>query len=109
MGTADDAARIVLTRERRGWRDRARSYLVMLDDAELARVRRGERVELPVAPGHHEVFLKIAWCRSQKLAIDAGPGEVIELFCAPGGPASAALSDVVGGAQSYISLTRIRA
>ena len=46
-------------------------------------------LELPVAAGRHEVFLKISWCRSSVVEIDAQAGEVIRLFCAPGeAPAS---------------------
>jgi hypothetical protein len=109
MSAASGGATIVLTRESRGWRDRARSYMVMLDDAEVAKVRRGQRVELPVTPGHHEVFLKISWCRSPAVAVDAQPGDVIELFCAPGGSASEGLGDVLGDSQNYITLTRVEA
>ena len=106
MSAASDGALIVLTRDRRGRRDLLRSYLVMIDDAEVAKVRRGQRVELPVTPGHHEIFVKVDWCRSPKLDVDAQPGEVIELFCAPGGPATAGLGEVFAGAESYIELRR---
>lgn len=96
-------ATIVLSRRRGGYRDIMRSYLVIVDGKELAKIKRGQTVELPVAAGAHEVFLKIDWCRSPTLNVDAAAGEVIKLFCEPGGPPDMA---ALGNTGSYISLTR---
>ena len=106
MSTASDGAAIVLTRARGGWRDRARGYVVMIDDQEVAKVRRSQRLELPVTPGRHEVFLKIDWCRSPTVTVDAQPGEIIQLFCEPGGSPREGLRDVTGNTGSYITLVR---
>jgi len=57
-------ATIVLSRRRGGYRDILRSYLVTIDGKELAKIKRGQTVELPVTAGSHEVFVKIDWCRS---------------------------------------------
>ena len=91
MNTIGNGASIVLTRERGGWRDRGRSYVVMIDGEQAAKVRHGQRLELPITPGRHEIFLKIDWCRSPSIELDARPGEVIQLSCAPGGSAGSAL------------------
>ncbi len=99
-------ARIVLTRKRGGWRDRFRSYTVMIDEKEVGQVRRGQRLDLPITPGRHQVFLKIDWCKSPTVEVDAGPHDVIEMSCAPGGSAQSGLGDVVGNADAYITLTR---
>jgi hypothetical protein len=106
MVSADNAARIVLTRAPGGWRDRFRSYLVMIDDKEVGQVRRGQRLEVPITPGHHEIFLKIDWCASPTVEVDAGPHDVIEMSCAPAGRATAGLSAVVSNTDAYITLTR---
>ncbi len=103
---AEDAT-IVISRKRGGWRDKARSYVVMVDGNPISKIKHGQRVELPVPPGRHELLLKIAWCSSQSLTFDAQPGTVIEFFCEPGGPASAGLQDVLGDTGHYITLTRV--
>jgi hypothetical protein len=106
MDLADSNARIVLTRERGGWRDRFRGYAVMIDEKEVGKVRRGERHEFAVTPGHHRIFLKVDWCKSPTLEVDAEPHDVIQMSCAPGGSALAGPGAVVGNIDSYISLTR---
>jgi hypothetical protein len=52
-------ASLVLTRQAGGWRDRARSYILMVDGAEVAWVRHGERLEILLEPGHHKIFMRI--------------------------------------------------
>jgi len=108
MGTpaGSDGAAIVLTRKRRAWRDGARGYQVMLDGEQVAMIKRGQTLELPVAPGRHEILLKVSWCHSPVVEVDARPGEVIHMFCQPGGPAGTALFDTVANTRGYISLTR---
>ena len=100
-----DAA-IVISRKRGGWRDRARSYLVMVDGQQAAKIRHGQRIQLPVPPGEHELFLTIAWCRSRSFTFDVRPGKAAEFLCEPGGPASAALGQVLADTDAYIRLTR---
>ncbi len=106
MDGADNDAVVVITRGRGGWRDRFRSYVVMIDENDAGSVRRGERLEIPVAPGHHQIFLKIDWCRSPTIELDAGPDDVIEMSCAPAASAGSALNDVARGTDAYIKLTR---
>jgi hypothetical protein len=103
---ADDAM-IVLSRKRRAYRDGLRKYLVMLDGKQVAKVRRGETVEIPVASGRHEIHLKIDWCRSPSIEFDAHAGEVIKLFVEPAGPVSDGLNDVLHESGGYIDLTRV--
>jgi hypothetical protein len=103
--TGATGARIVLTRVRTGWRDRFRSYVVMLDGQEVGHVKRGERLEFTITPGRHQVFLKIDWCRSRTVEVDAGSHDVIEMTCAPGGSPHAGLGDVVTNTDGYITLT----
>lgn len=103
---AEDAT-IVISRKRGGWRDRARSYVIMVDSNPIRKIKHGQRVELPVPHGQHELFLKISWCTSRSITFDALPGAVIEFFCEPGGPAFAGLQAVLGDTGQYITLTRV--
>jgi hypothetical protein len=104
---ADGVARIVLSRERGAWRDLVRSYGVVIDGEQVAKIKRGERIELPVTPGRHEIFMRIDWCTSPTMHLDVRPGDYIQLWCAPGGSATAGLAQVVVGSRSYIRLGRI--
>ncbi len=98
---------IVLSRKRRARRDILRSYRVMLDGGQVARVRQGGTVEVPVAAGRHEIHLKIDWCRSPSVEFDARAGEVIKLFTEPGVSGSGGLYDVTNNSGTWISLTRV--
>jgi hypothetical protein len=52
------------------WIDRARAYKIVIDNAPAGEIRRGETVVLEVPVGHHELFLKVDWARSQRLDVD---------------------------------------
>jgi hypothetical protein len=103
MTSSADSATIVLTRERKGSRDIFRSYAVVVDDVQVAKVKRGQTLRLPVSGGRHEIYLRIDWCRSPTVGIDASPGEVISLHCAPAGGMTD-VSDLVANADRYIIL-----
>lgn len=79
----------------------------MVDGEPISKIKHGQRVELPVPRGPHELLLKIAWCTSRPITFDTQPGGVVEFFCEPGGPASAGLRDVLGDTGQYISLTLV--
>jgi hypothetical protein len=103
---ADDAT-IVVSRKHGGYRDWFRSYAIMVDGNPVGKIKRGQRVELSVSHGQHELFLKIDWCASRSITFDVQPGTVIEFFCAPGGPAAGGLQDVLGDTGQYITLIRV--
>jgi hypothetical protein len=108
VGAVSENAVIAVTRMRGGSRDLFRKYLIVIDGAGVAKIKRGQTLELPVTPGRHEVFLKIDWCRSPSIELEASPGQVVELRCAPGGSAREGLGAVVADAKTdYISLTRV--
>ena len=92
---------IALSRVPGAWRDRLRRYRVMIDGEPVAMIKRGQRIDLPVTPGRHTVFLQIDWARSPQLEVDLAPGQTVLLECAstnmpPFGP----------GAGAYIDLRR---
>jgi hypothetical protein len=89
---------IVVSRDQRGWRDRARSYDVVIDGEQVAKIKRGRRIELPITSGRHEILMRINWGMSQSIQLDILPGESIQLFCTTG-------SSQRG--KDYISLSRV--
>lgn len=53
-----------------GYVDRMRAYKVMLDGEQVAKIKNGEQIEIDVAPGNHELYLKIDWCQSNRIEFD---------------------------------------
>jgi hypothetical protein len=98
-------ALLLLSRKNAKWRDRLRSYRVILDDDEVARIKRGQDLELPVSAGRHQILLEIDWCSSPTVEFDAQPGEVIRFVCEPA-EADQARTAVMHALATYINLTR---
>ena len=64
-----------------GYADRIRDYHVVLDGKKVARIGNGESIEIPVEPGKHELYMKIDWCRSNKIEFEAQDGQENEFYC----------------------------
>lgn len=95
-------ASVVLSRDRKGSRDIFRSYKVIIDGQEAGRIKRGQRLEFPLTPGRHVIFLRIDWCSSPRLELDVQPGQTVRLVCAPGGSPRDGITD----RNTYIDLHR---
>jgi hypothetical protein len=54
---------------------------VAIDGRVVGALGRGESETFEVAPGPHEVFASIYWCRSEKLDVDLGVGQKLTLRC----------------------------
>ena len=67
---APGGSAISLSRARGGWRDRLRRYRVMIDGEQVAMIKHGEHLNLPVAPGQHTVYLQISWARAELARIE---------------------------------------
>ena len=68
-----------------GWRDRYRSYKLLVDEVEVGRIKRGDTARLEVDPGDHVIQVGIDWKLSAEVVVDGdGPG-VIRLVCGPSG------------------------
>jgi hypothetical protein len=74
-------AELRITRQRFAWRDRFRSYRVLLDDVEVGRLRNGGEQVLPIAPGWHSLQIRIDWAGSEKRLFEAMPGEEVGFVC----------------------------
>jgi hypothetical protein len=77
-------ALVIVSRDRHGWRDRARSYGIVMDGEQIAKIKRGQRIELPVASGHHQILVQINWGSSQAINLDIRPGQSVEPLCGTG-------------------------
>ena len=67
------------------WRDRIRTYGVLIDGVERGRVRNGETVSIDVEPGLHRVRIKIDWTGSNELSGPVAAGERLRFECGPTG------------------------
>lgn len=63
-----------------GYADRVRAYKVVLDGDVVGEIRNGQKLELDVAPGQHEMHLKIDWCRSNSVDFIVD-GDLVEFEC----------------------------
>lgn len=100
-----DLGTIRVTREPGVWRDRLRAYSVVVDSQAAGKVRRGQTLELPVAPGAHSVQIAIDWARSPALDVEVAPGQTVDLRCAPN-TAQPALIGITTGRGAYVRLWR---
>jgi hypothetical protein len=78
-----ESAELEIVRERGGWADRARSYRVLVDGEEAARIRRGQTKVVAIQPGSHEIQLTIDWARSPSIEVHVGAGQRVSLRCWP--------------------------
>lgn len=63
------------------FRDRLRSYKIILDDTYCDDINTGEVRNLELTPGKHTIYLKIDWCRSNKIDFYVSDNELIEFEC----------------------------
>lgn len=61
--------------------DKLRKYKIMLDDEQVSEIRDGETKSIELAEGNHNIYLKIDWCRSNKIDFYITEGQVIEFDC----------------------------
>jgi hypothetical protein len=71
----------IAIRRPQGITDRLRSYRVLVDGEESARLRGAASVLLSVQAGLHTVQARIDWVSSPQLEIDLRAGETIALEC----------------------------
>ncbi len=58
-----------------------RKYKIIVDGDKKGTIKTGERVEIPIQPGNHELYLKIDWGRSNKIAFTNVDGEKVQFRC----------------------------
>ncbi|WP_157607244.1 hypothetical protein [Sanguibacter suarezii] len=100
------SATLVVQRPYVPWRDRLRSYVVVVDGKRAGKVRGGAELVIAVAPGSHRVAARIDWTGSGPLDVVVPAGGVAVLRVRPAGGPGEALGQV-GGRHSYLVLEQI--
>jgi hypothetical protein len=80
----EQSAVLCLSRERSRWVDRLRTYRVLLDGTEVARLANGTSTNVSIAPGAHTLRLKLDIVGSTEQQFDAAPGQQVEFVCRAG-------------------------
>jgi hypothetical protein len=107
---ASDADAIVRITRSSSYADRLRSYQILIDGREAARVKAGQSLEISVSPGSHSVVAKVDWCGSNTINFDVGAGHTACFECAsklPGPRLLLALVYVVFMKNQYLTLAQI--
>lgn len=73
-------AKIKIFREK-SWADSLREYKIIIDGKELDRIKQGETKTLELAPGDHEIYLKIDFCRSRKINFNVANASEARFRC----------------------------
>ena len=60
-----------------GYADRARKYKIICNSECLGKIGNGETMDFDLSPGDYELYLKIDWCRSNKIRFSASPNEQV--------------------------------
>ena len=100
-------ALVEVQRELSGLRDHLRSYQVVIDEEVVGLLSAGESLIFEVGPGSHELFLKIDWCRSEKLNIALEAGQTVAFRCAPNGNPLTEFYWISFGRHRYLKLSRV--
>ncbi|MFS0861944.1 hypothetical protein [Fredinandcohnia sp. 179-A 10B2 NHS] len=61
--------------------NKMRKYKIFLNDEEVGEIKNGEQKEIKVQPGSYKVKLKIDWCESKEIQINAVEGQTIQFQC----------------------------
>jgi len=102
-----ETAVIEVQREIGGLSDHLRSYEVVVDGDAVGRLRPGDSATFDIAEGSHEIFLKIDWCRSEKIDFRVGGGETMRFRCSNRANVLTGFYWVTFGRHRYIELTRV--
>lgn len=64
-----------------GYTDKIRKYKVIIDDEQVDTLKDGETKCFEMPEGEHTIYLKIDWCRSNKVKFSINKDEIIEFDC----------------------------
>ena len=70
-----------LKRESRKYFDKLRKYKIIIDDSEVGIIGDDKIFTYNLDAGHHTIYLKIDWCKSNKLEFDVVENEFLEFEC----------------------------
>ena len=61
--------------------NKLRDFVVIIDDFQAGRLEDGGKLRIEVTPGEHEIYLKIDWCRSNKIHFSLSENEHLKFKC----------------------------
>jgi hypothetical protein len=64
-----------------GYTEHLHPFEVVIDEEVVGRLGPGESGAFEVAPGSHELFAKINWCRSEKVDVDLTGNQKVTFRC----------------------------
>jgi hypothetical protein len=94
----------IVIRRGDGYRDLLRSYRILVDGKDVAKIRRNSERRLPVSPGSHRVQLRIDWMGSPELQVFVDSGDHIVLLCGPNPAFSTSALSILRSDNSYVKL-----
>jgi len=97
-------ATLRLRREVSPWRDKLRSYKILLDGKVIGTIANGATHDFTIVAGEHVVRLKIDWAGSPKMSFTVAAGEIAEFVCRAGGGAALGLLQSILTPGRYIQL-----
>lgn len=98
-------ATLVVTRPPGGYRDAVRSYAVLVDGEQVAKLASGQEVTVDLAAGRHMVQAQINWTGSPEVELTLSAGERVAFVVdAAGGPFRL---DQLFGKDRYLTLKRV--
>lgn len=95
---------VQVARERSGWKDRIRSYKVVLDGAVVGKLRNGAQEIFPVHPGQHSLAIRIDWTGSDIEEFTVDEGQTVGFAC---GPTSVLAFQKAFQGSGYVGLVRV--
>lgn len=101
--TETGETRVVVRRPKIAWRDRFRSYQILIDGQVCGRIRNGGELVVAIQPGRHEIQAKISWTGSKAVSFTAAPAADVDVRVAPAGDAKDAIRQVLGD-SNWLSL-----
>lgn len=64
-----------------GYTEHLHPFKVVIDEEVVGRLGAGESGTFEVAPGSHEVFVKIDWCQSERVDVHLGGDQRVTFRC----------------------------
>ena len=78
-----DRGFVQVRRDRSRWKDRLRSYKVVLDGAVVGKLRNGSEAVFAVDPGRHSLAIRIDWTGSDPEEFTVEEGQTVQFACIP--------------------------
>jgi hypothetical protein len=64
-----------------GYADRLRDYRVLLDSDEIGRLGNAGEKSFDIAPGAHQLMIKVDWGRSNVVAFEISQDQILKFRC----------------------------